>query len=92
MRLALKKPVQNGSETVSELTLREDVIAGDLRGIKMSALADPSTDDLLKIAGRLCAQPDTVMSKLCPADMLAVMEATGGFLSAGLEIGKTQSH
>lgn len=72
---------------VVELNFRTAVVAGDLRGIKFSALQDPATEDLLKIAGRLCGQPDVVLSKLSIADTLEVVSLVGGFLEAGLETG-----
>jgi hypothetical protein len=87
--LKLKKPISLGEEgaPITELSFREEIVAGDLRGIKLKSLEDPAADDLLKIAGRLCGQPDAVMSRLGLADLAQVLEVVGGFLSAGLEIG-----
>jgi hypothetical protein len=89
----LVKPVQLGEEgvPVTELSFRDEVVAGDMRGIKLSALSDPTPDDMLKIAGRLCGQPDALMSRLCLADLLKVVEVVGGFLEAGLAIGSAAS-
>lgn len=81
MKLALKKPVQLGEGLpVSELILREEITAGDLRGIKLSSLADPQADDMLKIAARLSGQPDVVIGKLCLEDFGSVVEAIRSFL------------
>jgi hypothetical protein len=87
MKLTLKKPVSHGSEKVAELTFREEVVAGDLRGLKVSALADPSVDDLLKIAGRLCAQPDLVMNQLGPEDLGEVAAYVYSFFGSGQRTG-----
>lgn len=89
MRLVLKKPVMLGEtgSPVSELLFREELVAGDLRGIKLSSLSDPTSDDLLKISGRLCGQTDLVMSKLCLADMAEVLSIVSSFLAGGLETG-----
>jgi hypothetical protein len=77
----------NTVSSVSELQFREKVVSGDLRGMKISSLSDPTTDDILKIAGRLCAQPDVVMARLSFPDLLGVTEIVGGFLSSGLPTG-----
>ena len=89
MKYTLKKPIQIGESgpPITEFNFREEVCAGDLRGVKMSALSDPAPEDILKIAARLCGQTDVVMGKLSFGDTLAVAEAVGGFLAAGLETG-----
>jgi hypothetical protein len=93
MKLALKKPIQVGEQgaPIESLTFREEVCAGDLRGMKARSLEDPTFDDLLKIAGRLCAQPDLVMSKLSLEDMGEVIKAVAGFMNAGQETGTAPS-
>lgn len=84
MKYALKKPISIGEgPTLTELVFREEVVSGDLRGIKLRSLEDPATEDMLKIAGRLCAQPDVVMNKLSMEDLGGVLEVIGGFLSGG---------
>ncbi len=84
MKLALKKPIQVGEGLpVTELVFREELCAGDLRGIRSSSLNDPLVEDLLKIAGRLCAQPDPVMHKLGFEDLAEVLGVVGGFLGSG---------
>lgn len=89
MKITLKRPVIHGSETIAELTLREEVVAGDMRGLPMRD--PPHWDDLLKIAGRLAAQPDSVMARLSFADTSKVIEVVAGFMGAGLETGPTPS-
>lgn len=81
MKLALKYPVTVGDVTVSELTIREKIVAGDLRGVPMR---NPlHTDDLLKIAGRLCAQPDAVMNGLSLEDFDELAGIVVGFTNGG---------
>jgi len=81
MKLALKNPVTLGEGApVTELSFREELTAGDLRGVKLSALADPTADDMLKIAGRLSGQTDLVMNKLSLEDFASVVEAIRSFL------------
>ncbi len=86
--LKLKKPIMVGEgEPITELSFRDEVCAGDMRGL---AMRDPMHwDDILKIAGRLCGQTDVVMNKLSFADTAKVVEMTGNFMSAGLETGQT---
>lgn len=89
MKLALKKPIRLGDTTpeVTELTFREEVVAGDLRGMRDSSLADPLVEDVLKIAGRLTGQPDAVMNRLSPEDFGGVRAIIHGFFKAGPETG-----
>ncbi len=81
MKLTLKKPVQNGSVTVTELTFREEMVAGDVRGIIVRT--EMTFDDFLKIGGRLCAQPDQVMNSLGMADMLAIIGFVAPLFAGG---------
>jgi hypothetical protein len=89
----LKTPVAlgEGMAPVEVLSFRTAVVAGDLRGIKLSGLQDMSTDDLLKLAGRLCAQPDAVMNKLTLPDLGGVIELIAPFLAGGEETGSKPS-
>jgi hypothetical protein len=91
MLLKLTKPIQLGKEgsPVSELNFREEIVAGDLRGLKASAMADPQMDDFILIAARLTAQPPALLNQLCMADFGEVVTAVSGFLNAGQETGTT---
>lgn len=93
MKVVLRKPVTLGetTATVTELNLREEVVAGDLRGVKFSSLGDPTPDDLLKIASRMCGQPEAVLNKLGLEDMAEVIEGVAGFIERGLGTGKKRS-
>lgn len=89
MILKLKEPVTIGSITVTELNFRERVVAGDLRGVPMR---DPMYfEDLLKIAGRLCAQPDPVMNALGVEDAMEVVATVGGFIGGSQKTGPAPS-
>lgn len=83
--IKLHKPVQLGETgtRISELHLRSEITAGDLRGIKLGNLADLATDDLLKICGRLCGQPDPVMNRLSLQDFGEVASAVLPLLQGG---------
>lgn len=81
MKLTLKEPVVVGDTTVTELNVRDRVVAGDLRGIPMR---NPMlTDDLLKLAGRLCGQPDHVMNALSLEDFERLAGVVVGFSNGG---------
>lgn len=85
MKLTLKTPIQFGTETITELEIREDIRAKDLRGVKLSEL--DVTDNLLKLAGRLCGRPDPVMDSLSFPDLMALLGVVGDFLGAGPKTG-----
>lgn len=92
MKIQLKQPILLTPEAtpITELTLREKISAGDVRGLKISALQDPSIDDVLTIAGRLAGQPAAVLNNLAIEDLGPVMEAVYSFLWTGRSTGKTQ--
>ena len=88
MRYALKKPIQVTPDAVpvTEITLRESLCAGDLRGIKLGKIVSPlemQTEDLLKIIGRLSARSEPEVNALGLEDFAALAEVVGGFLSPG---------
>lgn len=90
MKYQLKRPIKIGdAPEITTFTVREEVCAGDMRGLKVQALNDPSVDDMLKMAGRLAAQPDEVMNRLSPADLVEVTVLVMGFLTAGQQTGTT---
>lgn len=88
-KLVLKKAIQLGEQgaTVTELNFREEICAGDLRGVKFSALQDPSPEDYLKIASKLCGQHTELLNNLGMADMTEVCKTIDGFIKAGQMIG-----
>lgn len=87
MKLTLKKPITVGETTVTELTFREEVVAGDLRDISLTRIPELQTGDVLKLAGRLTGQTDLVMAKLSFADLIEVTGVVSGFLFGGPQTG-----
>jgi hypothetical protein len=82
MKLKLKQPVKVGDgPEVTELVFREKASAGDLRGVVMRT--EPLFDDYLKVGGRLCGQPDTVMNQLSIEDFGAVIEFVAPLFQPG---------
>lgn len=90
-KVILKKPIQFGQEgaPITELAFRDEIVAGDLRGIPMR---EPMLfDDILKMAGRLCGQPEAVMNRLSMADLQEVAALVGSFTESGPATGPTSS-
>lgn len=85
--IKLREPVQNGSETVSELKFRKPK-AKDFRGVKIH---DTSMGDFLDVASKCCAQPIHIMDSLSVPDMMEVNAYMGEFFAAGRETGKKPS-
>lgn len=84
--LKLKEPIQQGSEQIAELTIREPK-AKDLRKLP----ATPNTGDILDLAGRLCGQPPSVIDELSMADTAEVLDIVGNFMELGQKTGKKDS-
>lgn len=83
--LRLRHPVTVADVTVTELVFRDSATAGDLRGVKLRDLEMP--ENLLRVAGRLCGQPDPIMHALSIPDFVRVAEVVGGFFEVGPTIG-----
>lgn len=78
VKLKLKKSVQQGSETLSELEFREP-LGGDLRDLPI----DLKSGDLLDLGGKLCGHPPSVMNKLSAKDTMRVLELVAVFIEGG---------
>lgn len=92
MKYDLKKPVTGiEDQPIGSLTFREEIVAGDLRDLKLQNLAEWTTGEVLRLAGRLCAQPDAVLNRLSVADLLEVQTLVLGFLMAGHQTGTASS-
>jgi hypothetical protein len=86
MKYTLKKPVQFGEKLIADLTMREEICAGDVRGIKLGALGDPSTmpaEDMMRLIGRLSGLTDGEIAKLGLQDLAALSNAVLDFFSLG---------
>jgi hypothetical protein len=74
----LETPIEYGKQTIEVLNFRTirggDVADFPLQGGKMR--------DLLKIAGKLCGQPDIVIMKLEGKDLARVVAAMGNSMKA----------
>lgn len=82
MKLALVKPVTFGSEVVSDLTFRDQIVSGDLRGgVSWTKIIDRDHDTIMRIAGRLCGQPDVVLNALGLRDTMEVTRIVLDFFS-----------
>lgn len=81
-KLALKKPIQFGQETIAEFTIREPK-AKDFRKLP----TQPNMGDLLDFAGCLAGQPKQVIDELGMEDMREVLEIVAAFFPTGLETG-----
>lgn len=79
-RLKDKVKLDDGTE-LSELNVRETVVAGDLRGVHLSPA--PLVEEILTVAGRLCAQNTAVMNRLSGRDALRLCGEVSGFLDPG---------
>ncbi len=82
VKLKLKRPIQNGTETIGELIIREPV-AKDIRTMKIP----PTTDDMLTLGGKLCGHPPSVIDQLKIADTTALLDVVGNFMNDGQETG-----
>ena len=92
MIFKLKKPVELiKGEVISELDLREEMTAADFKGIKATALTDPTPEDLGKIVARLSGKPEgaAIVLALSSADYIKLLGDVVGFLGRGLELGST---
>jgi hypothetical protein len=87
VKYQLKEAIElSGATPITELNIRERLVAGDLRGIKIGKMASPlelQTEDLLKILGRLTGRTEPEMNALGIEDLTNLLGVLGGFLSFG---------
>jgi hypothetical protein len=77
--IKLSRPIQHGTDTITELVITREPEAGDFRDMP----ADPRMQTVghsLDIIGKLAGQPPSVMSKLKPKDLSKVTEVFEHFL------------
>lgn len=84
MQLKLKKPIQNGTETIGQLEIREPK-AKDFRRMPMQ----PNMGDMLNMLGSLAGQPPSVIDELSVEDMTAATEIVAGFFPSSPPTGGT---
>lgn len=83
----LKKPLEWGSETITELSFKEPCI-GDIKFMKLDSI---TLDDILKLASKLSAQSQEIINRLSIEDGMGVAELLGNFLNPSQKTGKVQS-
>lgn len=88
MRFVLKRPISipGAPAPIAELTLREELCAGDFRGIKLGNLGNPvemPADDMIKLISRLSGRSEHEIGKLSDFDFGVIGERVIGFFSPG---------
>jgi hypothetical protein len=89
VKLVLKDPIElkdnegKTTETITELTFREKVVAGDMRGIKLATFIELEAGDVIKITSRLTGKVEAVIAKLSILDLYKCTEVLGGFFFGG---------
>lgn len=71
----LKSPIQNGSDTITELRFRK-LKAKDMRGFPME---NRTMGHVLDIVGKVCGQPPNVIDELSAEDLEEVSSIIGVF-------------
>lgn len=90
MKYTLKVPIEFGeNQTLTELTLREKIVTGDMRGLPMRHPFHH--DEIIKLIARLSAQPDPVIHRMAFADYLEVSAIVARFMNPGQETGSEPS-
>ncbi|WP_027367402.1 phage tail assembly protein [Desulfocurvibacter africanus] len=85
--ITLKHPIQQGSQTITELTFERRLKAKDFKGLPTSL----GFDEMFLLIGRLSAQPPSVIDELDTEDLMSCMEVVKGFLPGGLPAGSSGS-
>ena len=64
--LTLKKPIEYGNKTITELVFEREPMAADLKGMTMN---DMSWDNLMQLGSRVLGLPPSLIGKLSPKDL-----------------------
>lgn len=81
VRVALDRPIEFGSETITVLEFRRGKL-GDLKGLKLQD--DPPFDDLLLIASRMCGKPRAALEMVDGDNASEVLRIAMGFYMRSL--------
>lgn len=84
----LQHPIDHGSERITSLEFRRGRI-GDLKGVKLGK--ELPTEDLVRLASKLCGQPVGVIDKLDIDDAGEVMDIALDFFAKCLATGQKRS-
>jgi hypothetical protein len=90
VKYTLKEPITHADETISELNFRTKVCTGDVRDLKAANMFE-TIGDVVKLAARLCGQPEAAINKLGLQDLNEIGDLVMGFMAAGRTGGKTPS-
>ena len=82
--IKLREPIAVGSESIGSLTVRKPK-AKDIRGLP----TQPTTGDILDLAGRLCGQPPSAIGELGIEDTMELLEVVGNFMEPGQKTGSS---
>lgn len=80
MKIVLKKPIPFEEQTLTELTLRTEITAGDL----MAGDGHGEVGKLIHIVAALAAVPPSTIKAMAAVDFMRVSEKLGPLLGAGL--------
>lgn len=86
MVVALKHPVQFGSEKITRLEFKRPK-ARHFRGLPL----EPKVGDIMDLMARLADVPPSVIDELEPEDLEAASSIVGGFMPGGRATGSTRS-
>ena len=80
--ITLDTPIQRGTQTITEVTLRKPS-AGELRGTSLQALCNLDVDALSKVLPRITSPmlTDADVARMDPADLVQMGAMFAGFLA-----------
>lgn len=82
----LLSPLKVGDDTTIETLTFKVPKAKHIRFLKFN---DPTMDQVLLLAGKLCGQPPSVMDEIEMDDLFGIADVVVNFLGNGVLIGKT---
>lgn len=77
--IKLKKPIEFGSDTITELDLREPTL-GDLQGINLEQMM--MADNVILVLSRISNVPLTAIKKMSFQDLAPVTAILGSFFAS----------
>lgn len=80
IKIQLEKPVKHGDIEITELVINREMVAGDLRGIKVENMM---FDDMFLVASRLTGVPVSVILQMRMQDTRKLTDAVGIFFDNG---------
>lgn len=85
-KIKLQTPIEWGTETIREITIKRRLKARDLKSVPVQNI---QMDHVLSLVSKMTGEPVALIEELDVMDLMQAAEVLNSFLPAGLGIGES---